>query len=473
MDFFYNYDTLKKNMKCSSPGKVPINNFTEHSGILPFTTRKNERPEFKNGFIGVLGEFTRLELGKYVDSNFNFNSEKIINDIIMNSNIKVEPKEDKEYLEKLIKEYLFDNDDKVNILNPKLLLYLPNTHSEQGKGEKKIAEFIKDVFFKDEELNNKFKDFIKNSDSNHIIINLIIQNIPDLKEKEIIKKYEGKLNYITNIFKEDILFLLSSDKNKNFFLKNIEYIFAYYYFYYISQVTIKLNKNFNVDLNSVEPTYYILDNETLNKSRKAYNHGYRLIKRAGKNLLVNKLVMEHLNTLFGEKCLFLPELNELFDSYSYVEQNELLKYVTRWIRLYRERKEITDEPTWDNNINNIDPRFTKVVDCLFKSLEKGASSETKSRYPIYIRNIAKRYFIKRRGALGYSLNLTQDTLLVITALCIKEDKIKLTSLFKEYEKRGIFLDKNSKKEVEDLFNKLNLIDKKSDSGDAQYVKAIL
>ena len=62
---------------------------------------------------------------------------------------------------------------------------------------------------------------------------------------------------------------------------------------------------------------------------------------------------------------------------------------------------------------------------------------------------------------------------MITALCVKEDRIKLNDLFKEYERRGLFFDRYSKEEIINLLNTWNLIDKKSDSGDAQYVKSIL
>ena len=54
-----------------------------------------------------------------------------------------------------------------------------------------------------------------------------------------------------------------------------------------------------------------------------------------------------------------------------------------------------------------------------------------------------------------------------------KDKIRLIDLYKEYEYRGIFLDNTSKEYLQEFFTKLNLIDKKSDSGDAQYVKRIL
>ena len=70
-------------------------------------------------------------------------------------------------------------------------------------------------------------------------------------------------------------------------------------------------------------------------------------------------------------------------------------------------------------------------------------------------------------------NLNQEMLILITAVCIKEEKMKITQLFEEYEKRGLFFDRDSWDSIVDLFNKLNLIDKKSDSGDIQYVKSIL
>ena len=87
--------------------------------------------------------------------------------------------------------------------------------------------------------------------------------------------------------------------------------------------------------------------------------------------------------------------------------------------------------------------------------------------------MAKKFFLKRRGSYGYILNLNRDILLIMTALCVKDKKIRLNQLFEEYEKRGLFFDRYSKEEIIKLLTKLNLIDKKSDSGDAQYVKPIL
>ena len=49
----------------------------------------------------------------------------------------------------------------------------------------------------------------------------------------------------------------------------------------------------------------------------------------------------------------------------------------------------------------------------------------------------------------------------------------LKEVFLQFERRGVYLDRYSKEAVVDLFDKVNILDKKSDSGDAQYVKPIL
>ena len=51
--------------------------------------------------------------------------------------------------------------------------------------------------------------------------------------------------------------------------------------------------------------------------------------------------------------------------------------------------------------------------------------------------------------------------------------MRLVDVFNEFEARGIFLDDISKDQVAEYYEKLNLIEKKSDSGDAKYVKRIL
>ena len=177
----------------------------------------------------------------------------------------------------------------------------------------------------------------------------------------------------------------------------------------------------------------------------------------------------------GVEGKLLFELNDEFNEYGDEDKQECLKWLKKWIDDYLYVKDIS---TLSGNSRidipeNVDNEFGDVVNLLSSTLYEGVDQAVRSRYSLNIREIAKLYFLKNRGVHGSILNLTQDMFLVITSLCIKEDKIKLNHLFGEYEKRGLFFDKYSKEKIVDLLNNLNLIDKKSDSGDAQYVKSIL
>lgn len=83
-------------------------------------------------------------------------------------------------------------------------------------------------------------------------------------------------------------------------------------------------------------------------------------------------------------------------------------------------------------------------------------------------------YLKSRGRSGFMLNLSEESLIFLTKLCIKNrDQMRLNDVFTAFERRGIFLDNLSKEQVAVYYEKLNLIEKKSDSGDAKYVKRIL
>ena len=127
-------------------------------------------------------------------------------------------------------------------------------------------------------------------------------------------------------------------------------------------------------------------------------------------------------------------------------------------------------------IDDLPNDYNQLVNKLYESLndiEKGVRNRARSHFSQNLDGFAKKYFLKRRGSYGYVLNINKDMLLMLTALCVKDKKIKLNQLFTEYEKRGVFLDFPSKMEVVNFLTKRGLIDKKSDGGDAEYVRPVL
>ena len=116
----------------------------------------------------------------------------------------------------------------------------------------------------------------------------------------------------------------------------------------------------------------------------------------------------------------------------------------------------------------------KLFESVSYQFDNSARSRANEAYKNWYIKFVQANFGKRRGALGYNLNLTEEDIILMTKLCINNnEKLKLNTLFKELELRGMYFDRDSKEKIVQLYEKLSLLEKKSDSGDAQYVRSIL
>ena len=117
-------------------------------------------------------------------------------------------------------------------------------------------------------------------------------------------------------------------------------------------------------------------------------------------------------------------------------------------------------------------RLYEIID--FQFLNGGRSSHYKGYNTKFIEFVQKN-FGKWRGTLGYSIGVNESDIIMFTQIILQKDggRIRLAKLFEEFEKRGLLFDRESRKKIVDLFEKMNLLQKRSDSGDAQYVKSVL
>ena len=458
MDFAQNYKNLLKRMKYKKDtGKIEHNNLTK-SPLIPFRSRA-DRADYSKGFKCILGEFARIELNKkwIDDSKIN----EIIGDIVKNPQVEIEEGCD-EYLEKILKEYLFNDNNELNILNPYLFLYIPLSQNAHATGEKEIALFLRDIFCRD---NDELKDFFSETTSTHGFINLILNNIAPLEDETRESKYIPILSNIVELFNEDISFALNDE---TFLINNIGVILSYYYFFYISQLILKLNKFYDESIGDIEQLYFLLDWESVSKNRKTITHGYDYLDTNADYFAAKSSVVDQLNILFGgEYCL----LGDIYNKYLNLDSNsqkEFLKNLKKWVAIYHKARGYDEIELPDD--------FKELIDILTEDLngDKGIDNEIRtSRYPLNLRELCEAFFVKNRGRYGPVFNVNRELLLAISALCVKEEKIKLNQLFVEYEKRGLYFDRYSKEEIEIFLTDLNLIDKKSDSGDAKYVKSTI
>ena len=131
MNFEANYRDLQSKMSFKdgkNGGKKGLKNQININAVfLPFVSRNPERAKFKNGFKGVLGEFARLVLDKTWDDELS--ADEIVKKIISEERVDCSLENEK-YLEKLIADYLFDDNNDLNILKPSLFLYLPRVSAK-------------------------------------------------------------------------------------------------------------------------------------------------------------------------------------------------------------------------------------------------------------------------------------------------------------------------------------------------------
>ena len=202
-----------------------------------------------------------------------------------------------------------------------------------------------------------------------------------------------------------------------------------------------------------------------------------MLQDAIKRIFAHAIVLEILNqTKEGTPPVDYIMLGELINT-SPGEDHRIAEEIK--VLTDRYRKAISDCPEMaELKRGDIPGRETAAeVKFLFDSVRTQFENTVRSRpYSSYAAKFEEysRKYLKRRGRSGMMLNLTEETLIFLTKICIKDqEKMRLNEVFYEFEARGVFLDSHSKSEVMRYYEKLNLIEKKSDSGDAQYVKRIL
>lgn len=469
MRYKINFEEINSDYNINDEKKSLQHNAGKKISILPYTTQYKEVFKTKIiNFSSCIGEFSR-RLTKKSEYKEDINVELLKN---VMSKAKME-EEYKSVFKGMMKELFFDKYGNIEKFHPKVLNYI----TSEDITNKKLGQFIFDVLVnEDEEVISKIKSAYIDAPKN-ILLKLVVGGLPELGEinKESKNTYRNFMPYISDLFMEDLKYILDKP---TFYTKNIEKLLKYYYFFYVSQLSINLNRMFEAEITKPTEIYFNLDWENTSKSRISYNSGWKVIENAVITLFSHANCLELLNHSDKEERFTYLDLKEIIDTMDSEELKEFNFNVEKLIEIYKEH--IGDV---DFDFYNVFKRyenneaFQKIYE-LYKLINyQFVNSGRKGRqldYSAWFTEFCKVNFLRRRGQLGYTLNFTEDNLIFITNLCIKDKgKLKLKDLFKEFERRGIFFDRDSQNKVVQLFEKLNILEKKSDSGDAQYVKSIL
>lgn len=427
--------------------------------LFPFTA--NDTKLISN-FTGVIGAFSRSISNKEISGEFN--SELFIENVLDKVG-EYEGDNSREVFKDVI-DSMFINEGALVDFDIKALNYIAST-----SGEEKIARFLNTVFY-DDKLNGLVAEHY-GREVNNILYKIVLEALPELKEKKkLVVGYKCYLEFIKELFIQDFTFLI---KNEELYKNSIKRFLEYYYMFYISQTTLKLNKFEKADLDKPDKLYYTLSWESTSKNRTAYKFGWELLKNPLNSIFAHAVTLELLNHHGLDEQLGYVELYELFN---HQNKEEVKSKIEEVLSGYIAR--ITDKQWTDFNykgleedINGFDSVY-KLFGAVNYQFENSKRSRANDAYKNWFIRFVYDNFGKRRGALGYNLNITEEDIILMTKICIKDnEKLKLNLLFDEFEKRGLLFDRDSKTRIIQLFEKLNLLEKKSDSGDAQYVRSIL
>ena len=462
MEYRLDRESIKKHFRPNKNSTIGLNHNTSvRIKILPYSSKSKGR-----GFKSVLGEFSRLTSCRTLQEKLSVQS------LIENVLAKVEfDLVDRTQLMSVIQKLFFNSNGEIEVFHPIVYNYIPIEQKEQ----KDIAVFLFDVL----KAQNLRELIISNYDQtpNNILLKLIFESLPhqDKLKSDQRNRYHSTLPYVVEIFQQDFRYLLGDTK---LYIEHYERLLKYYYYFYVSQLVIKFDQMFDADLTKPTPIYFTLDWEkNTSKSRTGYIQGWQLLHKRILKMFSHANCLEFLNHRHDQdqQTYNYVDLKKCIEQMSDEQRRSFRDDVTSLYKFYTSK--IIDVNWEQFNVNQwegviqIIKDFFRAIDYQFnKSTRRKVYTEYSEAFIVFCRD----NFLKRRGQLGYTLNITQEYILFLTRLCIRDaEKIRLKDLFYQFERRGLFLDRDSQQMVIKLFEKLNLLEKKSDSGDAQYVKAIL
>ncbi len=457
MNLALNLDQLKITYKSIHPPSSPVN------PVLPFVTKTVV--ELKGGFDELVGEYVRQICGNTTQAQQKQKDELEFEDpLILQLTSQIEfNTEVQEDLERFLRHFLFGTNRSMNVFHPYIYNYLPAPEKDSLR---KCAAFISDVLVEGDQA---VAEIFRDKQADDLLTELILENLKVVSASRKDKgKHQGLLPFLSSLYREDLLYM---NKHRDYFLSHFSLLTHFYAFNYICQLLFKFERFIEADYSQATPLYFALEWETLSKRRKATEGlGYRAIKEKLPHLFVHVHTMTQLSMLSDtedQPFITYVELDKRLELDQ--DRANFVDSLNQWILEYAKKFPLNGEDESFRTYNELG----EAMEGLFKRVQKGVNQEAAVKYGRNLSGFGGKTFIKSRSSLGQVFNMTQEMLLLLTAVCVKDTRMPLNKLFVEFAKRGVDFDRLSKKAIIELFDALNILDKKSDSGDAQYVKPIL
>lgn len=347
-------------------------------------------------------------------------------------------------------------------------LILDSLLSYQTYNPSKNSERVFKVF---EQLLDKDKIEIDFETDTNFLDKIIIDELHNYLKPNKSAKVTSYLPFLDTLFNGD---LHSLSQNKHYFKQNIEKFFELYFFLYASQLALNIHPIRNaLKTPEAQELYFILSHEKASNERtKVEEKGFKNLRERVKYIFPFLSLLSDLTKVSDNKDLRLYELIELLG-----DEPASITAIDHFRTQYREARKL---PILEIEASHtIVTALEQLFNSSYDQFKKGNEVDRQRAFNQYIsafeRQIAQPFLVNRRRA-GKVLVLDQDTLLLLTNICIKslkKEKVRFQTLLKAFQARGVYFDTKSQTELIDLFERVGNIDRKSDSGDAVYVKSTI
>ena len=353
--------------------------------------------------------------------------------------------------------------------------------AESSSNASKTALYLSSMVADSNELRRISREALgrTNSDAN-VVERLVYEVVPIIEnKKEDAKNYFRVSEVLSETFLRDLTFVLSDPRLIEMYLSQL---LDFYFFMTIAQNSLVVNKRMKGSRSNLEPLYFALDWEKTNQSRACYKQGFKSLESALEEMFVHAGVLEILNTVDPAAEIDQVDYISLREIVEMHPENEAviasnIRAVNEQIRMYGYKEDLFSEMPLGTEAassvkEEVDALYATIKAILFNTARNKPRGDYSNSFRLFAQSGMR--FEKHRGRSGTLLNITDSTLLLLTTLAIGDsESISLTDLFKQFKQRGVLLDEPSREQVALYFEKRSMLDKKSDSGETQYVKRVL
>lgn len=452
-------------------------NWQEGIKLLPFNSNPSSAFDIKCGLHGTTGEFYRIWENNGTKAIENFRESVIRPISVYLKKKQMADTQINEFID-MLKDILYVNGN-LNITDSSFLKYIPLMSNDErisskdkkkySDGQKKLANYlysmIDGIYYPQQE-----------SKCNNLFIKILKEGLHSFEtgNNGEIKKEYSSLNYIRKKFNEDFKWMMQQEENVK--IKYMHLLLHFYACFSITQTVAYLNPNIRKKMEEPLPFYFILNSEKASVNHDAVVRGWThtITKENLDKLFGKSQALDILNCVLGGNIGFYYDIYEKLNETPFEDNKESCE---KLLNLYQtEKRSVYDNRTSeDASIEEISisvNSYEEFINKLHKLCTGLQSPSYISRMRKKVIDILSVRFLQRRRG-NFVLTLDNEMLIFLIALITKSEKVKLDKMYSLFNQYGIYFNRGSRQAIENYLLKLNLLDRKSDSGEAQYVTVIL